>query len=53
MSHAHCSAAARLSGINVGLTKITIYAISGLLASVSGILVMGRLVSGAYQNGTK
>ena len=44
--------AARLSGINVGLTKIAIYAISGLLASISGILVMGRLVSGAYQNGT-
>ncbi len=44
--------AARLSGINVGLTKIAIYAISGLLAAVGGILVMGRLVSGAYQNGT-
>jgi ribose/xylose/arabinose/galactoside ABC-type transport system permease subunit len=44
--------AARLSGINVGLTKVAIYAISGLLAAVSGILVMGRLVSGAYQNGT-
>jgi ribose transport system permease protein len=44
--------AARLSGINVGLTKVAIYAISGLLAAVGGILVMGRLVSGAYQNGT-
>lgn len=44
--------AARLSGINVGLTKIAIYAISGLLAAFGGILVMGRLVSGAYQNGT-
>lgn len=44
--------AARLSGINVGLTKVAIYAISGLLAAFSGILVMGRLVSGAYQNGT-
>ncbi len=44
--------AARLSGINVGVTKIAIYAISGLLAAFSGVLVMGRLVSGAYQNGT-
>jgi len=44
--------AARLSGINVGLTKVAIYAISGLLAAFGGILVMGRLVSGAYQNGT-
>ena len=40
MSHAHCSTAARLSGI------------SGLLAAVGGILVMGRLQLGAYQNGT-
>jgi ribose transport system permease protein len=44
--------AARLSGINVSLYKTLIYGLSGLLASVSGILVMGRLQSGAYQNGT-
>ncbi len=44
--------AARLSGINVDLVKTCIYGISGLLAAVSGILVMGRLQSGAYQNGT-
>jgi ribose transport system permease protein len=44
--------AARLSGINVGWVKIIIYGISGLLASIGGILVMGRLQSGAYQNGT-
>ncbi|MBI5668180.1 MAG: ABC transporter permease [Chloroflexi bacterium] len=44
--------AAKLSGINVNLTKIFIYGISGLLASISGVLVMGRLQSGAYQNGT-
>jgi ribose transport system permease protein len=50
MSHAHCSAAARLSGINVDL--VVIYGISGLLAAVGGILVMGRLQLGAYQNGT-
>jgi ribose transport system permease protein len=44
--------ATRLSGVNVGLTKIMIYGISGLLAAVGGVLVMARLVSGAYQNGT-
>lgn len=44
--------AARLSGVNVARTKMLIYAISGLLASLAGILVMGRLQSGAYQNGT-
>ncbi len=44
--------ATRLSGINVDLYKIVIYGISGLLAAIGGILVMGRLQSGAYQNGT-
>ncbi len=43
---------ARLSGISVNRVKIMIYGISGLLAAIGGILVMGRLVSGAYQNGT-
>jgi ribose transport system permease protein len=44
--------AARLSGINVDRVKIAIYGISGLLAALGGVLVMGRLQSGAYQNGT-
>lgn len=44
--------AARLSGINVNLTKVFIYGISGLLASIGGILVMARLQAGSYQNGT-
>ncbi len=44
--------AAKLSGINVDRMKIIIYGISGLLAAIAGILVMGRLQSGAYQNGT-
>lgn len=44
--------ATRLSGINVGLYKACIYGISGLFAAISGILVMARLQSGAYQNGT-
>ena len=44
--------ASRLSGINVDRVKMFIYGISGLFAAVGGILVMGRLQSGAYQNGT-
>lgn len=44
--------ASRLSGINVNRVKIWIYGISGLLAAVAGIIVMARLRSGAYQNGT-
>jgi ribose/xylose/arabinose/galactoside ABC-type transport system permease subunit len=44
--------AARLSGINVSLVKAMIYGISGLLAAIGGVLVMARLQSGAYQNGT-
>lgn len=44
--------AARLSGINVDLYKTIIYGISGFLAAIGGIMVMGRLQSGAYQNGT-
>jgi ribose transport system permease protein len=44
--------AARLSGINVDRYKMIIYGISGFLASIAGVMVMGRLQSGAYQNGT-
>ncbi len=44
--------AARLSGIRVDLVKATIYGISGFFAAIGGIMVMGRLQSGAYQNGT-
>jgi len=44
--------ATRLSGINVDFYKMLIYGICGLLAAIGGIMVMGRLQSGAYQNGT-
>jgi ribose transport system permease protein len=44
--------AARLSGISVDRYKMVIYGISGFLAAIGGIMVMGRLQSGAYQNGT-
>jgi len=44
--------ATRLSGINVNMLKVWIYGISGLFAAIAGVIVMGRLRSGAYQNGT-
>lgn len=44
--------ASRLSGINVNMVKMWVYGISGLLSSVAGVIVMARLRSGAYQNGT-
>lgn len=37
--------AARISGIDVGRTKIAVYAISGLTAAIAGILMVGRLSS--------
>jgi ribose transport system permease protein len=37
--------ASRLSGININKVKLTVYAISGLLAAVGGILVTARLDS--------
>jgi ribose transport system permease protein len=37
--------AARLAGINVGRVKMFVYTISGLLAAVSGIILLSRLVS--------
>ena len=44
--------AARLSGVRTSLVKLSVYAIAGFLAALAGIIVMGRLESGAYQNGT-
>jgi len=37
--------AARLSGININLIKYSVYAISGLLAAVAGIVLASRLVT--------
>jgi len=37
--------AAAISGINVDLTKIKIYALSGLLAALAGIILIGRMNS--------
>jgi len=44
--------ATRLSGINVDWYKTLIYGISSLFAAIAGVIVMARLQSGAYQNGT-
>lgn len=37
--------AARLSGISVDRVKISVYAVSGLLAAIAGILLAGRLTT--------
>ena len=37
--------AARLAGINVGRVKLLVYTVSGLLAAVSGLILVARLVS--------
>jgi ribose/xylose/arabinose/galactoside ABC-type transport system permease subunit len=37
--------AARVSGINVDRTKVAVYAISGLLAGLAGVILAGRLNS--------
>jgi ribose transport system permease protein len=37
--------AARVSGISIGLTKIYVYAFSGLMAAIAGLVMTGRLNS--------
>lgn len=44
--------AARLSGINVGLVTFSVYAISGLLASLTALIVVSRLTVGEPTAGT-
>ena len=43
--------AARLSGVNVTRTKTSVYLISSLLASVSGIVLSSRLTAGSPLGG--
>jgi len=43
--------AARLSGINVSLAKLKVYALCGLLAGMSGMLLAARLASGDPKSG--
>lgn len=44
--------AARLSGINVNKIRISLYAISGMLAGISGLVLMSRTNSGQATSGT-
>ena len=43
--------AARLSGIPVGRTRMTIFAVSGLMAALGGIIISSRIMAGAYNVG--
>jgi simple sugar transport system permease protein len=42
---------ARLSGIPVGPTRITVFALTGFLCAVSGIVTSSRIMAGAYNVG--
>ncbi|MCL4514485.1 MAG: ABC transporter permease [Firmicutes bacterium] len=44
--------ASRLSGVNVEVTKLLIYTMSGVLAGIAGILLAGRLGAGSANSGT-
>lgn len=44
--------AARLAGINTGLVLVGVYALSGLLAALGGVMSAGRLLSANGQLGT-
>jgi sugar transport system permease protein len=43
--------ASRLSGIGVSRTRITIFALSGLMAALGGIITTSRIMAGAYNVG--
>ena len=43
--------ASRLSGIPVGRTRITIFAISGMMAALGGVIISSRIMAGAYNVG--
>jgi ribose transport system permease protein len=43
---------ARRAGVNVGATLLTVYAVSGLLAGIAGILLTSRLAQGDPNAGT-
>ena len=43
---------ARLAGINVNRYKICVYALSGLLSAVAGIILIAKLNGGIYTDGT-
>ncbi len=43
--------AARLSGIPVGRTRILVFALTGLMAALGGVIVSSRIMAGAYNVG--
>ena len=43
--------ASKVCGINVTKTRITVYMINSLMAAIAGILITGRVTSGAVSNG--
>ena len=43
--------AARLSGVKVDRTKISVYALSGLLAALAGMILMSHIDASNYTNG--
>ena len=44
--------AARLAGVQVNKILVALYALSGFLAGIAGIILMGRVSSGAPTSGT-
>jgi ribose transport system permease protein len=43
--------ASRLSGIPVSRTRIMVFAISGLMAALGGVIISSRIMAGAYNVG--
>jgi|YNPMSStandDraft_1061717.scaffolds.fasta_scaffold01272_8 simple sugar transport system permease protein len=44
--------AANFTGIDTQVVLLKVYALSGILASITGVLIMGRTMSAAYEYGT-
>lgn len=44
--------AANFTGIDTQIVLLKVYALSGVLSSITGILIMGRTMSAAYEYGT-
>lgn len=44
--------AANFTGIDTQMVLLKVYALSGILSSITGVLIMGRTMSAAYEYGT-
>ncbi len=44
--------AANFTGIDTQMVLLKVYAVSGILSSITGVLIMGRTMSAAYEYGT-